>query len=64
MSQTKHLIPKAGRVVIDPATLRMLPAEGALVPLTSYWLRRLADGDVTERASTSKPVKTNTSPQE
>ncbi|MBL8260933.1 MAG: DUF2635 domain-containing protein [Xanthomonadaceae bacterium] len=38
--------PAAGKVVIDPATRMRLPQTGADVPETTYWLRRLADGDV------------------
>jgi hypothetical protein len=30
----------------DPITKRHLPAEGAEVPATGYWLRRVREGDV------------------
>lgn len=33
-------------VVRDPRTRVMLPPEGAHVPDTSYWRRRIKDGDV------------------
>jgi hypothetical protein len=33
-------------VIRDPHTLRILPPEGAAVTDTTYWRRRLADGDV------------------
>lgn len=33
-------------LVIDPLTGRGLPAAGAEVPVTPYWRRRLACGDV------------------
>ncbi len=33
-------------VIRDPHTRRQLPAEGADVPDTSYWHRRLRSGDV------------------
>jgi len=43
-------------VVRDPATAEALPAEGALRPRSSYWMRRLRDGDVVE----AKPAKRGT----
>jgi hypothetical protein len=43
-----YLIPKAGITVRDPATGQPLPAAGGNKPRTSYWLRRLRDGDVSE----------------
>jgi len=39
-----------GAVVRDPATFNRLPDEGAEVPDTSYWRRRLQQGDVVEVA--------------
>lgn len=36
--------------VRDPDTGRHLPAEGAHVPRSQYWLRRLAAGDAVEAA--------------
>jgi hypothetical protein len=33
-------------VIRDPHTLRQLPAEGGEVPESSFWIRRLLDGDV------------------
>lgn len=42
------LKPTDGLIVRDPDTLAPLSAEGEEKELTSYWLRRLADGDVTE----------------
>ncbi len=38
--------PKDGLVILDPHTLRPLPAEGAEVEESSYWLRRLQDEDI------------------
>lgn len=35
-----------GMIIRDPQTMRPLPDEGAEVPDSSYWHRRLADGDV------------------
>ncbi|HEY1136573.1 MAG TPA: DUF2635 domain-containing protein [Xanthomonadaceae bacterium] len=46
--------PAADKVVIDPATRQRLPEAGAEVPETTYWLRRIADGDVT-RAEAAPP---------
>ncbi|PCJ57851.1 MAG: DUF2635 domain-containing protein [Rhodospirillaceae bacterium] len=40
-----HLIPKEGLAVRDPRGGH-LPREGRTVELTSYWRRRLRDGDV------------------
>jgi len=40
-------------IVRDPATAEALPAEGACRPRSSYWMRRLRDGDVVE----AKPAK-------
>lgn len=38
-------------VVRDPVTRRPLPPEGAEVPETTYWHRRLRDGDVLAAAA-------------
>jgi hypothetical protein len=38
--------PAAGRNVRDPITKRHLPTDGADVPESTYWIRRLRDGDV------------------
>jgi hypothetical protein len=40
--------PAPGLKVRDPITKQHLPVEGALVPATAYWLRRLNDADVVE----------------
>ncbi|WP_424682918.1 DUF2635 domain-containing protein [Frateuria sp. YIM B11624] len=48
-----YLIPKSGVTVRDPATGKPLPEAGANKPRSSYWLRRLRDGDVSE----GKPPK-------
>lgn len=53
MSDTMYVIPN-GRV-IDPDTRKPLPEKGQSVPRTTYWLRRLNDGDVREGAS--QPTK-------
>lgn len=38
--------PAPGMRVKDPATLRVLALEGEEKPQTTYWLRRVVDGDV------------------
>lgn len=53
---TFFLKPKSGLTVIDPATRKPLAADGAEVSDTTYWRRRLADGDV-ERAEPSTTTK-------
>ena len=41
------VIPTVGRRVRDPGRgFSVIPDEGASVPRTSYWLRRIRDGDV------------------
>jgi hypothetical protein len=51
--------PKEGIKVRDPHTKQYLPEEGAFVELSSYWKRRLKDGDVIEEKlpKKSKVVK-------
>lgn len=38
--------PKTGLKIVDPETNRALPVEGLEVEQTTYWLRRLSEGDV------------------
>jgi hypothetical protein len=40
--------PAPGLIVRDPETREPLPPHGDWVPRTTYWLRRLRDGDVSE----------------
>jgi len=54
-------IPTPGALVRDPFTKRPLPLEGAEVPETSFWLRRLRDGDITVHAEAS-PAATSSRP--
>lgn len=42
-----RVYPVPDRLVLDPATFKPLPAGGCDVPRNSFWMRRLADGDVT-----------------
>lgn len=57
MSETKFVVPADGLQVRDPATGAVLPAEGAEVPLNTYWLRRLGDGDVREAIAPKSTTK-------
>jgi len=38
--------PKEGLKLLNPFTGRILSAEGELVDLSTYWRRRIKDGDV------------------
>lgn len=42
--------PAPGLVVRDPQTRVQVPEDGRDVPETSYWLRRLRDGDLVQAA--------------
>lgn len=50
------LQPAPGRVVPDPERSDLLPAQGRDVPASTYWLRRVADGDVVMVDLSQKPV--------
>lgn len=50
--------PNAGRQVPDPEKGGFLPPEGRAVEATTYWLRRLAEGDVVAVDLDAKPAKT------
>ncbi len=41
-----YLKPKPGLIVRNPRNEKPLPEYGAAVPASSYWTRRLRDGDV------------------
>jgi hypothetical protein len=41
-----YVVPTPGALVRDPVTFRPLPSEGAWVPTSTYWTRRLRAGDV------------------
>jgi len=45
-----YLVPAPGLNVIDPANGQPLPPEGKEVQDSTYWRRRLVEGDVTEGA--------------
>ncbi|WP_165495675.1 DUF2635 domain-containing protein [Marinobacter halodurans] len=59
---TKRYIKPAreGLVVRQPQNGRPLPAEGALVDWSGYWVRRKAEGSIVE---TKAPAKTKAKPQ-
>lgn len=51
--------PAEGRLVRDPLNKTYLPADGADVAVSTYWLRRLKSGEVLE---VKPPVKIAPSP--
>ena len=56
MTNTITVKPAHDRRVVDPATRKPLPADGAEVERSVYWLRRLREGDVTEVKAASQPA--------
>ncbi|MDF9346388.1 DUF2635 domain-containing protein [Escherichia coli] len=40
--------PAAGKAIRDPLTMKLLASEGEEKPRNSFWIRRLAAGDVVE----------------
>jgi hypothetical protein len=56
-STTLHLKPAPGLIVRDPDTAKPLAAEGEIKPDTTYWRRRLRDGDVLP-ATVTEPAPT------
>lgn len=50
-----HVKPASGRQIPDPEKGGYLPPEGREVEASAYWLRRLAEGDVTEAAAPAVP---------
>ena len=54
-AQLRYYRPKAGRVVRDPADGSPLPVQGKGLLWSSYWQRRLDDGDLEE--TTQKAVE-------
>lgn len=56
MQKTIYVKPaEPGAIVRDPANRRPLLAEGAEVPETMFWRRRLMHGDVVEARPPRKP---------
>lgn len=58
MAKTCTVKPAAGRRVINPATMRPLPAEGELVEWGTFWIRLRNAGDivVVEPKPAAKPA--------
>jgi hypothetical protein len=56
MLKTK-VYPVPGRLARHPETGEIVPPEGLEVFRAGYWLRRILDGDVSERPAAS-PAKT------
>lgn len=55
--------PKRGRSVPDPVRGDLLPSEGRNVEESSYWLRRLAAGDVEKATTEDKKAVADTKKQ-
>lgn len=56
---TLHLRPVGELLVRDPLTRERLPQAGAVVPKSSFWMRRLREGsveEVPEPKTKSKPA--------
>ena len=51
------VVPGKDLTVRDPVTREPLPPGGAEVPRSTYWLRRLRDGDVTEGKAPKSKAK-------
>ena len=58
-----HIKPKRGRSVPDPVRGDLLPSEGRNVEESSYWLRRLAAGDVEKVTTEEKKTVADTKKQ-
>lgn len=57
-----HLKPAPGLVIKKPDGSK-LAADGEKVPRTSFWLKRLADGDVNEVNEVKPAAKATKKPQ-
>jgi hypothetical protein len=56
----EFLKPRPGLIVRNPLTKEPLPADGAEVVMSSYWRRRIQDGDAvkaTKKSSASASAK-------
>ena len=51
------VIPVKGREVPDPLRGDLLPETGRNVPASSYWLRRIEDGDVEVKPAVKEAKK-------
>ncbi len=57
--KTQKIYPKPGKMVIDPETKREIPQDGKIVVWSSFWIKRMADGDIT--LDPIKPVESSES---
>ncbi|BBQ83933.1 DUF2635 domain-containing protein [Kluyvera cryocrescens] len=57
MTDVLKIKPAPGRTVRDPQTMKLLAVDGETKPQTSFWLRRLKDGDVLPVEATKKGAK-------
>lgn len=63
MLERVHVLPgRPGLVVLDPDRGDRLPADGREVVLSSYWVRRLEDGDVIRAGKASSSSERATRP--
>jgi hypothetical protein len=53
-----YVTPAQDLKVIDPATGKPLPSEGAEVVKSNWWMRRIRHGEVTLRKQTATAPKT------
>jgi hypothetical protein len=57
-----YLKPKNSQIILrDPRSFAILPPEGGNVPNTSFWIRRLQDGDAL-RTTAEEVARAKTSP--
>jgi len=62
--QMAMLYPVPGRLIRDPETRQKLADAGELKPMSSYWLRKIKDGDVSVAApELAQPVLEEAVPQ-
>jgi len=58
-----RIAPVQGRVLRNPDTGEPIPAEGALVRRSSFWVRRLQDGDAVHVSPAGDAAPADTAPQ-
>lgn len=63
MRKVKILKPKDGLNVPNPLTKLNLNKDGEPVVMSTYWVRRLKDGDVVEVKESKKQLRDNESPK-
>ena len=60
--KTMFVKPNEGRRVRDPRTGKPIPEKGLKVPVDKFWMRRLADDDVSEVKGAEKPAPMKSAP--